>query len=196
MKKEQILKDYFNKINKIKKYDKSYFEKDNPIVEDFEYDELKKEILELEKKYTFLTSKSSPSQRVGYKPSSKFQKVNHKIPMLSLANAFSLEQIQDFIKKIKNFLNLNYEENIIFSSEPKVDGISASLKYIKGSFVQGLSRGDGKTGEDITENLKTIIEIPKEIQDVNIPDVFEVRGEVYISKNDFKNSWIRKYQYT
>ena len=89
MKKEQILKDYFNKINKIKKYDKSYFEKDNPIVEDFEYDELKKEILELEKKYTFLTSKSSPSKKVGYKPSSKFQKVNHKIPMLSLANAFS-----------------------------------------------------------------------------------------------------------
>ena len=106
--------------------------------------------------------------------------------MLSLANAFSKENIDDFLKKIRNFLNLKNTEKIFFSAEPKIDGISASLKYIDGVFVLGLSRGDGKTGEDITNNLMTIKNIPKKIEKNNFPNLLDVRGEVYISKSDFK----------
>ena len=106
--------------------------------------------------------------------------------MLSLSNAFSKENIEDFLKKIKNFLNMKNNEKIIFSSEPKIDGISASLKYIDGIFTLGLSRGDGKVGEDITNNLKTINDIPKKISKKNLPKILEIRGEVYITKSDFK----------
>ena len=106
--------------------------------------------------------------------------------MLSLANAFSKENIEDFLRKVKNFLNINDSQEIVFSAEPKIDGISASLKYIDGIFTLGLSRGDGKTGEDITNNLKTIKDIPKKITKPNFPKILDVRGEVYISKSDFK----------
>ena len=147
---------------------------------------LKQEILNLEKKYSYLKDKNSPSQKVGYEPSGKFKKIEHDIPMLSLANAFSKENVEDFLKKIKNFLNIKDSEKIIFSAEPKIDGISASLKYINGIFTLGVSRGDSKTGEDITNNLKTINDIPKKINKPNFPKVLDVRGEVYISKQDFK----------
>ena len=186
MNKEEIKKNYLKKIDKIKKLDKAYFEEDNPLVSDQDYDNIRLTILELEKKYKFLKSKDSPSEKVGYKPSGKFKKVTHDVPMLSLSNAFSLENITDFIKKIKKFLNINNSEKIIFSAEPKIDGISASLKYIDGIFTLGLSRGDGKSGEDITNNLKTIKDIPKKISKLNFPKILEVRGEVYISKSDFK----------
>ncbi len=186
MERKKIEKEYSNKIKKIKKYDKAYFQDDNPVVSDRDYDKVKQEILNLEKKYIFLKNKNSPSQKVGYEPSNKFKKIEHDVPMLSLANAFSIENIKDFIKKIKNFLNINVSDAIIFSAEPKVDGISASLKYVNGNFVQGLSRGDGKVGEDITSNLKTIEDIPKNIKKSNFPKILEIRGEVYISKSDFK----------
>jgi len=186
MQKKEIEKVYINKINELRRHDQAYFDQDDPIISDKDYDEIKKEILELEKKYNFLKNKNSPSQKVGYEPSNKFKKVEHDIPMLSLGNAFSKENIEDFLKKIRNFLNLKDSENIIFSAEPKIDGISASLKYIKGEFILGLSRGDGKTGEDITNNLKTITNIPKKINKVDFPKLLEVRGEVYISKSDFK----------
>ncbi len=186
MQRKEIEKVYIKKIKELTKHDKAYFEHDKPAVSDKDYDALKNEILDLEKKYEYLKNKSSPSQKVGYKPSEKFKKVAHDIPMLSLANAFSKENIKDFLKKIKNFLNLKDSEKIVFSSEPKIDGISASLKYINGTFVLGLSRGDGKIGEDITNNLKTIMDIPKKINKSNFPKILDVRGEVYISKSDFK----------
>ena len=186
MKKKEIEKFYLNKIKEIKKYDKAYFDKDNPIVSDKFYDDIKREIIVLEKKYKYLKHQNSPSNKVGYEPSSKFKKVKHSVPMLSLSNAFSLENVQDFIKKIKNFLNIKDFQKITFSAEPKIDGISASLKYVEGIFTLGLSRGDGQTGEDITNNLKTIKDIPKKINVLNFPKVLEVRGEVYISKSDFK----------
>ena len=186
MNKEEIKKNYLKKIDKIKKLDKAYFEEDNPLVSDQDYDRIKLEVLELEKKYKFLKSKDSPSEKVGYEPSGKFKKVAHDVPMLSLSNAFTIENIEDFIKKIKNFLNISNSEKIIFSAEPKIDGISASLKYINGIFTLGLSRGDGKIGEDITNNLSTIKNIPKKITMSNFPKILEVRGEVYISKSDFK----------
>ena len=186
MQRKEIEKVYIKKIKELTKYDKAYFKHDRPLIFDRDYDILKKEILDLEKKYRYLENKDSPSKKVGYKPSDKFKKVTHDIPMLSLANAFSKENIKDFLKKIRNFLNLKDSEKIAFSVEPKIDGISASLKYIDGIFVLGLSRGDGKTGEDITNNLKTIIDIPKKINKSNFPKTLDVRGEIFISKSDFK----------
>ena len=186
MEKKEIEKVYNKKINKLRKHDKAYFLRDKPLISDKEYDDIKNDILKLEKKYTYLKNKNSPSKKVGYEPSSKFKKVQHDIPMLSLANAFSKENIEDFLKKIKKFLNIKNSEKITFSAEPKIDGISASLKYIDGIFTLGLSRGDGKIGEDITNNLKTIRDIPKQINKSNFPKVLDVRGEVYISKSDFK----------
>ncbi len=186
MQKKEIEKAYIKKISELKKHDEAYFEQDSPTISDKDYDIIKQEILNLEKKYSYLKNKNSPSQKVGYKPSSKFKKIKHDIPMLSLANAFSKENIEDFLKKIKNFLNIKDSEKIVFSAEPKIDGISASLKYIDGIFTHGLSRGDGKIGEDITNNLKTIRDIPKKISKINFPKILDVRGEVYISKSDFK----------
>jgi len=186
MQRKDIEKFYIKKINELKKHDKAYFEHDKPLISDQEYDDIKKEILELEKKYNYLKNKNSPSRKVGYEPSNKFKKAEHDIPMLSLANAFSKENIEDFLKKIKNFLSIKNSEKIIFSAEPKIDGISASLKYIDGIFTLGLSRGDGKTGEDITNNLRTIKNIPQKINKPNFPKILEVRGEVYISKSDFR----------
>ena len=186
MEKKEIEKIYIKKINDLREHDEAYFKHDSPIISDQEYDYIKKEIIDLEKKYNYLKNKNSPSQKVGYEPSNKFKKVEHDIPMLSLANAFSKENIEDFFKKVKNFLNINDSQEIVFSAEPKIDGISASLKYIDGIFTLGLSRGDGKTGEDITNNLKTINDIPKKITKPNFPKILDVRGEVYISKSDFK----------
>ena len=186
MQRKEVEKFYLKKINILKKYDKAYFEDDKPLISDKDYDILKQEILEYESKYKYLKNKNSPSQKVGYTPSDKFKKVNHDVPMLSLSNAFTKENIEDFLKKIKNFLNIKDSEKIIFSAEPKIDGISASLKYLDGIFTLGLSRGDGKTGEDITNNLKTIDDIPKKINKPDFPKVIDVRGEVYILKSDFK----------
>jgi len=186
MQKKGIEKAYIKKINELKKHDKAYFKHDNPLISDKDYDEVKSEILNLEKKYKYLKDENSPSKKIGYKPSDKFKKIAHDVPMLSLSNAFSKANVVDFIKKIRNFLNLKNSEKIIFSVEPKIDGISASLKYVDGVFILGLSRGDGKTGEDITNNLKTINDIPKKIDKPNFPKILEVRGEVYISKSDFK----------
>ncbi len=186
MQRKEIEKFYIQKINELKKHNKAYFLHDNPLIPDKDYDDIKKVIIDLEKKYKYLKNKNSPSKKIGYRPSEKFKKVEHDIPMLSLANAFSKENIEYFLKKIKNFLNIKDSEKMVFSAEPKIDGISASLKYINGIFTLGLSRGDGKTGEDITNNLKTIGDIPKKINKPNFPKILEVRGEVYISKSDFK----------
>ena len=129
MQKKEVEKVYNRKINELKKHDKAYFQDDNPLISDKDYDDIKKEILNLEKKYKYLRDQNSPSNKVGYKPSDKFKKVSHDVPMLSLSNAFSKEDIEDFFKKIRNFLNFKNTEKIIFSSEPKIDGISASLKF-------------------------------------------------------------------
>ena len=164
MTKKKIEEQYIDKINQLVKFNKSYYELSNPIVDDSEYDKLKKDILNLEKKYSYLDSQYSPSKIVGFKPSKNFKKVLHKVPMLSLANAFDQEDLINFEKKIINYLNLNKEFKIEYSAEPKIDGISASIIYKNGKFVKGLSRGDGKEGEDITENLKTIKDIPRSDQ--------------------------------
>ena len=132
---------------------KFYYDKNKPLVSDAEYDDLKKEIISLETKYSFLDSKSSPNKVIGHIPSKNFKKAQHKVPMLSLGNAFSEDYLINFEKKIINFLSEKNTFKIQYSAEPKIDGISASLTYINGKLSKGLSRGDGKEGEDITENI-------------------------------------------
>ena len=184
---KKIEKDYNKKIKELLRLNQLYYEKSNPAVEDHQYDKLKNEILLLEKKYEFLKNENSPSKIVGFKPSKNFKKVSHRVPMLSLANAFSEEDLINFEKKIINYLNESHDYKIEFSAEPKIDGISASLIYKNGEFKTGLSRGDGTQGEDITENLKTIKDIPLFIKGKNFPSEIDIRGEVYIQNSDFKN---------
>ena len=186
MKNNKILSDYKKKINLLKKYNEFYFDKDNPIVDDSKYDELKKQILLLEDKYKFLNKKDSASKIVGFKPSKNFKKSTHKVPMLSLGNAFSEEDLLNFEKRIINFLSLPINNKICYSAEPKIDGISASLIFKNGKFHKGLSRGDGKEGEDITVNLLTISDIPKIILSPDFPEEIDIRGEVFIKTSDFK----------
>ena len=186
MKKKDIKIFYEKKIKQYEFYNKYYYEKNNPKVLDSEYDNLKAEILNLEKEYNFLKSNKSPSINVGFKPSKNFQKVQHKVPMLSLANAFSEEDLENFEKKIINFLSKEKDFKIFYSAEPKIDGISASLTFKNGKFVMGLSRGDGKEGEDITANLLTINDIPKVISSKNFPEEIDIRGEVFIQNSDFE----------
>ena len=184
--KSKIIDIYKKKINLLKKHNKLYFENDNPKISDAEYDILKKDIIKLEEKNNFLRNLKLNKSLVGSPPSNKFKKIKHLKPMLSLSNAFDRKGMKDFISKISNFLNID-GENLEFSSEPKIDGISATLIYENGVLTKGLSRGDGVVGEDILDNLKTINEIPKKIKDNNVPALLEIRGEIYIGKKDFNN---------
>jgi len=186
MKNKEIEKLYLKKIKLLKKFNKSYYQDSDSLIPDSDYDKLKIEILDLEKKYKFLSNTESPSKIVGYKPSKNFIKISHKVPMLSLSNAFGEEDLQNFEKRIFNFLNKKENFKIEYSAEPKIDGISASLIYKNGFFVTGLSRGNGHTGEDITENLKTIKDIPEKLSGEDFPNEIDIRGEVFISNSDFK----------
>ncbi len=178
-------KNYKKKLKLLEKYNKHYYQNQKPLISDKEYDELKSEILRLEKNYGFKDLKS-PSVKVGYKPSKKFEKFKHKVKMLSLSNAFNEEDLIAFQKKNINFLALNENYEFEYSAEPKIDGISASLNYKNGNLIKGLSRGDGEEGEDITENLKTIKDIPLNISHKDFPQEIDVRGEVFIETDDFK----------
>ncbi len=181
--KKKIIEQHKIKINNLKEFNNYYYNNDNPKISDQEYDALKTEILNLEKKFSFL-KKNTVNKIVGAPPLNKFKKIRHISPMLSLSNAFKKDDINDFIKKIKNFLNIN--QSIQFFAEPKIDGISATLIYKKGLLTAGVSRGDGMIGEDILQNLKTIKSIPKKIQSKEPPDLIEIRCEIYISKKDFE----------
>ena len=186
MNKDLIKEEYKKKIKLLNYYNQQYYNENTSQISDSDFDFLKKEVIELEKKYSFLKSKKSPQTQVGYKPSKNFKKLPHRAPMLSLANAFSQEDLNNYEKKIFNFLNKQSDFKIEYSTEPKIDGISASLTYKDGKFLVGLSRGDGKEGEDITANLKTITDIPDIISDKDFPKDIDIRGEVYIGKKDFE----------
>ncbi len=187
MNKKELVKEYLEKLKLLKAYNKFYYDKSNPKISDKKYDQLKSNILLMETKYDFLKSKDSPSEVVGYKPSKNFKKAQHKVPMLSLANAFNEEDLLNFEKRILNFISKKDDFKIIYSAEPKIDGISASLTFKDGKFIKGLSRGDGKEGEDITANLATIKDIPKKILNKDFPEEIDIRGEVFIRNSDFKN---------
>ncbi len=185
MKKEEINKRYKKQKKLLNKYNHHYFNLDAPLISDSKYDKIKSEVVEIEKNYPFLVKKKSVQDQVGAPVTKKFKKIKHSIPMLSLSNTFDNIGMNDFISKVSNYLNIK-NKNFDFSSELKIDGISASLTYKKGILIKGLSRGDGIIGEDILENLKTIKDIPKKILDEDLPEILEVRGEVYIGKKDFK----------
>jgi len=179
-----IKQEYKKKIDELRKHNKFYYENSSPIISDSEYDKLKKNVLDLEKKHKFLDSNFSPTNLVGFRPSKNFAKYKHREKMLSLLNAFDEKDLINFEKKIFNFLNEKADLN--YCVEPKIDGISASLTYKNGALIYGVSRGDGTEGEIITENLKTIKDIPHKVTNSNFPKDIEIRGEVYINKDDFQ----------
>jgi len=167
------------------RHDALYHGGDAPEISDGEYDALKRRALEIEDAFPDLTSASSPSQVVGGPISSQFAEVRHGVPMLSLDNAFSPEEVTDFDARIRRFLKLSADEHIAFVAEPKIDGLSASLRYEHGRLVRGATRGDGKTGEDVTANLLTLDDIPQTLSGSGWPEVIEVRGEVYAPNDEF-----------
>ena len=178
------LKEYKIKLKEYNFHNKMYYDLNKPKISDEKFDTLKSELLIFEK--TNNLKVKTVENNVGYKPSIKFSKVQHSEKMLSLSNATSKKDIEDFFKKIRNFLNYPIDKEIEVIAEPKIDGISAALRYKNGIFVQGLSRGDGFYGEDITENLATIESIPKKISSHDLLNNFEIRGEVYIPKSEYQ----------
>ena len=170
----------------IRAADALYYQDDNPALTDAEYDALRKELIALETEHPHLIRKDSPTQSVGTKPSGKFGKIKHSVPMLSLDNAFSDEDVSDFAARVKRFLNLPETTPMAFTAEPKIDGLSAALRYEKGQLISGATRGDGQVGEDVTANLSTLEIVPKTLSGSDWPDVLEIRGEVYIDHADFE----------
>src|SRR4051794_17702694 len=170
--------------NEIAPHDRRYYVDDAPSISDADYDALRKRNAAIEVRFPDSVRADSPSHRVGAKPSEKFAKVVHRAPMLSLDNAFSDEDVVGFVARVRRFLGLKADGELVFTSEPKIDGLSASLRYEKGVFVQGATRGDGTEGEDITANLRTIRDIPLRLNG-RAPEVMEVRGEVYMTHAHF-----------
>jgi DNA ligase (NAD+) len=166
-------------------HDIRYYQNDAPSISDADYDTLKRRNAEIEARFPHLIRENSPSLRVGAARAEKFSAVEHGVPMLSLDNAFSDEEAAEFDTRIRRFLRIPEEETVGYTAEPKIDGLSASLRYEKGVFVQGATRGDGRTGEDVTANLKTVMDIPHRLEGSGWPDVIEVRGEVYLSHEAF-----------
>jgi DNA ligase (NAD+) len=169
----------------IEGHDKRYYQDDAPKISDAAYDELRKRFNAIEARFPEFVTSDSPSQKVGVAPSGRFKKVRHAVPMLSLDNAFAEEDVVDFVGRIRRFLKMGDEDEIDFSAEPKIDGLSMSLRYEGGELVTAATRGDGAEGEDVTANIRTLEDVPKKLKGRNIPDVCEVRGEVYMTKQAF-----------
>ncbi|MGB6397902.1 MAG: NAD-dependent DNA ligase LigA [Bradyrhizobium sp.] len=166
-------------------HDKRYYQDDAPSVTDAEYDELRKRFNAIEIRFPEFVTSDSPSQKVGAAPSGRFKKVRHAVPMLSLDNAFAEEDVLEFVGRIRRFLKLGDDERIDFSAEPKIDGLSMSLRYEGGELATAATRGDGAEGEDVTANIRTLKDVPHRLKGRNVPEVCEVRGEVYMTKKGF-----------
>src|SRR5690349_5820879 len=169
----------------ISAHDKRYYQQDRPSVSDAEYDALRRRFNAIEARFPDLRTLESLSLKVGAAPSGRFRKVRHALPMLSLDNAFSDEDVVDFVARIRRFLKLDESEKIAFSAEPKIDGLSMSLRYEGGELVTAATRGDGAEGEDVTANIRTLKDVPQKLKGRNVPEVCEVRGEVYMTKRAF-----------
>ena len=182
----KIKKKYLKLKKEINIHNKLYYDENNPKISDSEYDKLWRDFKNLETTFPFLKTKDTPTTHVGYKPNQKFSKVKHNYPMLSLENAVNLEEIKKYIEKTLRYLKTK-NQFIELIAEPKIDGLSISLKYKKGKFISGATRGDGQVGEDVTLSLRTINDIPKEISQLQNIEIFEVRGEIYMNKDNFLN---------
>src|ERR1700722_5980559 len=169
----------------IEGHDKRYYQEDAPKISDADYDALRQRFNAIEARFPEFVTGDSPSQKVGAAPSGRFKKVRHALPMLSLDNAFAEQDVIDFVGRIRRFLKLGDEETIDFSAEPKIDGLSMSLRYEAGELVTAATRGDGAEGEDVTANIRTLEDVPKKLKGRNVPDICEVRGEVYMTKKAF-----------
>ena len=165
-------------------HDRRYYQDDAPSVTDAEYDALRQRFNAIEKRFPDLVTSDSPSQKVGAAPSGRFRKVRHAVPMLSLDNAFAEQDVLDFVGRIERFLKL-HDDQIDFSAEPKIDGLSMSLRYEGGELVTAATRGDGAEGEDVTANVRTLEDVPQTLKGRNVPEICEVRGEVYMTKKAF-----------
>jgi len=185
---DEAMAEHERLVTYIGRQNKSYYQDDAPEITDADYDLAMRRLKDIENRYPQLVTQQSPTQTVGAKPVRGFGKVRHRVPMLSLDNAFNSDDLREFETRVRRFLGLEPTEGVAFFSEPKIDGLSASLRYEKGVFVQGATRGDGSEGEDITENLRTLKDLPLKLAgpQADIPDVFEVRGEVYMSISDFQ----------
>lgn len=169
----------------IRVHDALYYQEDTPRISDADYDALRAQLLAIEARFPKLVKADSPSQKVGVKPSGRFAKITHTVPMLSLDNGFSDQDIRDFVVRVRKFLSIPPKTPVAFTAEPKIDGLSASIRYESGKLVSAATRGDGKIGEDITNNVKTLNDVPHSLSGADWPDVLEVRGEVYIDHADF-----------
>jgi DNA ligase (NAD+) len=166
-------------------HDKRYYQDDAPSVTDAEYDALRQRFNAIEKRFPEFVTSDSPSQKVGAAPSGKFKKVRHAVPMLSLDNAFAEQDVLDFVGRIQRFLKLGGDDGIDFSAEPKIDGLSMSLRYEGGELVTAATRGDGAEGEDVTANIRTLEDVPQKLKGRKVPEICEIRGEVYMTKQAF-----------
>src|ERR1700682_6483222 len=164
----------------IESHDKHYYQEDAPKIYDADYHALRKRFNAIEARFPEFVTSDSPSQKIGAQPSGRFAKVRHAVPMLSLGNAFSDEDVADFVDRIRRFLKLDADEIPAIVAEPKIDGLSLSLRYENGELVRAATRGDGTTGEDVTANARTIKDIPNTLKGRKIPAACEIRGEIYI----------------
>ena len=182
---EEAQTELANLAKELAEHDIAYYQNDAPLLADWEYDNLKRRNEAIELRFPDLVLENGPSFKVGAAAAEGFSKVELKVPMLSLSNIFTEEDILDFTDRIRRFLNLSPQDELVFAAEPKIDGLSFSARYEHGRFVQGSTRGDGSIGEDITANLRTIADLPEQLVGADIPDVIEIRGEVYMRKSDF-----------
>ncbi|MFL4984516.1 MAG: NAD-dependent DNA ligase LigA [Xanthobacteraceae bacterium] len=169
----------------IAEHDGRYYQEDAPTISDADYDALRQRNSEIEAHFSELIRSDSPSQRVGVAPARGFAKVRHALPMLSLDNAFSDDDVRDFVARIRRFLGLTHDEPIVFTAEPKIDGLSLSVRYEQGRLTSAATRGDGTVGEDVTANVRTLADVPKQLRGKAVPAVCEIRGEVYMTKSAF-----------
>src|SRR3990170_4043076 len=170
----------------IAEHDVRYHSEDAPTISDAEYDKLRLRNAAIEERFPELVLAETPSKRVGAAPQEKFGKVQHRVPMLSLGNAFDEKAVTEFLGRIRRFLNLQEATEIEITAEPKIDGLSISLRYENGKLVQAATRGDGAEGENVTANVRTIADIPKTIKSRGFPNPFELRGEIYMSRAAFQ----------
>src|SRR5438270_9575095 len=168
----------------LEQHDRAYYQEDAPKISDAEYDALRRRFNAIEARFPEFVSAESPSQKIGAAPSGRFRKVRHALPMLSLDNAFAEQDVLDFVGRIERFLKLS-DDKIDFSAEPKIDGLSMSLRYEGGELVTAATRGNGAEGEDVTANIRTLEDVPKKLKGRNVPEICEVRGEVYMTKHAF-----------